>query len=88
LVTKWQPREGAVMEISCWNQTGVGILVEVSLLEEEAKDGLGQARDLGLKDWRGAKAQVAIKQHEVVAWKSKRAVVVRIFMVVEDEFEF
>jgi hypothetical protein len=75
------------MEISCWNQTGVGMVVVVSLEEEEAKDRLGQDRDLGVKDWRGAKAQVAIKQHEVVARKSKRAVVVRI-LIVEDKFEF
>jgi Tfp pilus assembly PilM family ATPase len=95
------------MEISCWNQTGVGMVEvvvevvsleeeerakdglgqdrdwEVSLEEEEAKDGLGQDRDRVVKYLRGAKAQVSIKEHEVVARKSNRAVVVKIFMVVE-----
>jgi hypothetical protein len=65
----------------------VELVVEVVSLEEEeeeeAKDGLRQDRDRGEKELRGAKAQVAIKQHEVVARKSKRAVVVKIFMVVE-----
>ena len=43
-VIKWHPREGAVMEISCWNQRGIdddmadGDDGDVSLLEEHAAE--------------------------------------------------
>lgn len=41
LVTKWQPREGAVMVISCWNQRGIlgGMLADsVAVVEEEEEE--------------------------------------------------